>query len=206
MTDQYHRNVAYKYRVGEILLGVPKFNEDKFSHLEIDNKKIIRVNVVGNIVDRYDSQGEKKYTFFTLDDGSGQIKLKTFGDDTEKFKGVSQGQTVVVIGTTRNFNNETYLSPEIIKEQDPKYLLIRKLETQKEKNNTIKEPQKKEEITKIEDQIIKLIKDAEDNGGIDKEKIILPGVAPHVIDQEIKKLLEEGIAFEPRPGKLRYLG
>jgi hypothetical protein len=30
--------------------------------------------------------------------------------------------------------------------------------------------------------------------------------APDVINLEIKKLLEEGMVYEPRPGKLRYLG
>ena len=29
---------------------------------------------------------------------------------------------------------------------------------------------------------------------------------PDIINQEIRKLLEEGIIFEPRPGRLRYLG
>ena len=29
---------------------------------------------------------------------------------------------------------------------------------------------------------------------------------PQVISQEIKKLLEEGIIYEPKPGRVRYLG
>jgi DNA-binding transcriptional ArsR family regulator len=29
---------------------------------------------------------------------------------------------------------------------------------------------------------------------------------PQIISQEIKKLLEEGIIYEPRPGRVRYLG
>ena len=34
----------------------------------------------------------------------------------------------------------------------------------------------------------------------------LRDVSPEVINAEIKKLLEEGIVFEPRPGKIRWLG
>ena len=30
--------------------------------------------------------------------------------------------------------------------------------------------------------------------------------SPGIINQEIQRLLEEGIIFEPRPGKIRYLG
>ena len=29
---------------------------------------------------------------------------------------------------------------------------------------------------------------------------------PEIISQEIKKLLEEGIIYEPKPGRVRYLG
>jgi len=34
----------------------------------------------------------------------------------------------------------------------------------------------------------------------------LRDISPIIINQEIQKLLEEGIVFEPRPGKVRYLG
>ncbi len=96
--EQFKRNVAYKFRIGDILLGKPVMDGDKFSFLELGDKKIVRINIIGNIIDKYESGGEKKYCFLTLDDGSGQIKLKCFGDDVNKFKDVTQGQTVLVIG------------------------------------------------------------------------------------------------------------
>lgn len=208
--EQFKRNIAFKYRIGDLLIGKPIFDEQtqRFNFLELGEKKIIRVNVVGNIVDKYESEGEKKYIFFTVDDGSGQIKLKAFGDDLEKFKGISHGQTVVVIGVMRNFNNETYISPEIIKEQDPKYLLLRKLELEKERSENAPPIENKEQVTAIKDKILDQIKGAEEEGGIEIDKIIMEQreSSPDVINQEIKKLIEEGIIFEPRPGKLRYLG
>lgn len=208
MTEgQFKRNVAYKFRIGDVLLGKPIFDGERFSFLELGDKKIIRVNVIGNIVDKYENEGEKRYCFLTLDDGSGQIKLKFFGDDVSRFKNVFQGQTVLVVGNLRNFNNETYIAPEIIKEQDTKYLLIRKLEIEKEKNkNSI--PLAKEQIIAVKDKILGKIKDAEKDGGIEVDSIILTlrDVSPEIINQEIKKLLEEGIIFEPRPGRVRWLG
>ena len=30
--------------------------------------------------------------------------------------------------------------------------------------------------------------------------------SPQIIKEEIKRLLEEGLIYEPRPGRLRYLG
>lgn len=208
MSEQFKRNVAYKYRIGDLILGKPIFDHEKFIFLELGDKKIVRVNLVGNIVDKYDVNGEKKYIFFTLDDGSGQIKLKVFGDDSLKFKDVKQGQTVVVIGVMRNWNNETYVTPEIIKETDSKYLLVRKLEIEKERKGSSKKIQSREEIIAIKDQILETIKNAENDNGIDTDKIILKfrEVSPDIIKEEIQKLLEEGIIFEPRPGRLRYLG
>ena len=64
MTEQqFKRNIAYKLRIGDILMGKPIINQEKFQFLELGNKKIVRVNVIGNIVDRYQSEGEKKYLF-----------------------------------------------------------------------------------------------------------------------------------------------
>ncbi|MEA3248543.1 MAG: OB-fold nucleic acid binding domain-containing protein [Nanoarchaeota archaeon] len=210
MADQkFKRNTAYKLRIGDILVGKPIFDNEKYLYMELGEKKISRVNVIGNIVDKYESDGERKYLFLTLDDGSGQIKLKVFGEEElVKFKGVMQGQTVTIIGTVRNWNNETYVQPEIIKEQDPKYLLIRKLELEKERKDSAPKIEDKQEIKAIKDQVLDKIRDAENEGGIDQDKIImdLRETSPDIINQEIKKLLEEGIVFEPRPGRLRYLG
>lgn len=205
--DKYKRNIAFKLRIGDILIGKPVFDQEKFIFLELRNKKISRVNVIGNIIERYNSEGEKKYTFLKLDDGSGQISLKIFGDDVPKFKEVGQGQTVVVIGTVRNWNNETYITPEIIKEQDPKYLLIRKLEIEKIKNIEA-EPINNKQIIAVKDKILGTIKNAEEQGGIEMDSIImhLRDISPEIINQEVQKFLEEGIVFEPRPGKVRYLG
>lgn len=208
--QQFKRHIAYKLRIGDILMGKPVVNEERFSFLELGDKKIVRVNVLGNIVDRYESEGRdegRKYVFLTMDDGSGQIRLKIFGDDYEKFKDIVQGQTVVVIGVLRHWNNETYISPEIIREMDPKHLLVRKLEIEKDKILNAK-PVEKAQIVAIKDKILELIKNSEENNGIEVEEIIqkFHEIPQTIISQEIQKLLEEGIAFEPRPGKIRWLG
>ncbi|MEK6844835.1 MAG: hypothetical protein AABX44_01115, partial [Nanoarchaeota archaeon] len=107
------------------------------------------------------------------------------------------------------WNNETYISPEIIKEQNPKYLLIRKLELEKSRLDFPEnKPLEKEQIKALKDRILDKIKDSEKDGGIETEKIIIEirDASPEIIAQEIQKLLEEGMIFEPRPGKIRYLG
>lgn len=205
--QKFKRNVAYKLRIGDILLGKPVMNVDKFQFLELGDKKIVRVNIAGNIVDKYQSEGEKKFLFFTLDDGSGQIQLKTFGDDSEKFREISHGVTIIVIGVLRHWNGETYISPEAIKEQDSKYLLVRKLEIETRRSKEFSQVGK-EEIIALKDVIVDKVKNSEEAGGIEKERIILEirNTSPEIINQEIQRLIEEGVIFEPRPGKVRYLG
>lgn len=206
-SQQFKRHIAFKTRIGDILIGKPVLDGEKFSFLELGDKKISRVNLAGNIIDKYESQGDKKYLVLTLDDGSGQIKLKAFGEDADKFSKFNQGQTTIVIGLLRHWNNEVYIAPEIIKEHDPKYLLLRKLEIEKEKsaNST---PLEKTQITAVKDQILQEIKKSENEGGIEKDSLIMKitNVSPEIINQEIQKFISEGIVFEPRPGKVRYLG
>lgn len=204
MSDQeFKRNVAYKFRIGDILQGNAILDGEKFKMLEIGDKHVVRVNLIANVIEKYIQDEEKKFGSLTLDDASGQIKVKTFGEDIEKFNEFSQGDTVMLIGVLRQWNNETYVLPEIIRKKEPSYLLIRKLETDLERPKEL-DPKEKSEL---KDKIIGIVKKEEENGGADIEKMILDlKSSPDAINNEIKKLLEEGIIYEPRPGKVRYLG
>jgi hypothetical protein len=196
------RNVAFKMRIGDVLKGKPMMDEGKFLFLELGDKKISRINVLANCVDKFVQEGEKKYASLTVDDASGQIRLKAFGDDIAILKNVMQGDTLQIIGTVREWNSELYLIPEIVKKVDPRWLLVRKLEIQ----NARKEIPASSG-SPVKDLIMQKIKAAETEGGIDVDTIIMDVEAsPDAINTEIKKLLEEGLIYEPRPGRLRYLG
>lgn len=205
--EQFKRHVAYKMRIGDVLAGKPVLNGERFSFLELGDKKIIRVNIIGNIIDKFEREGERKFSSLTLDDGSGQIKLRLFGDDIAKFKNVNQGETVAIVGLLRYWNNEIYISPEIIKPQDSRYLLVRKLEIENQRNLNVEIPLK-EQMLAVKDKILGAIKSSEEDSGIEIEKIILilKDVSPVIIKQEIQKFIDEGIVFEPRPGIVKYLG
>lgn len=112
---QFTRNVAYKMRVGEIFAGKIVMEGERIKFLEHQNRQIVRVNLVANVIDKFVQDGEKKFASVTLDDSTGQIKLKTFGDDIEKFAPLNQGDTILVVGLLRTWNNELYITPEIIK-------------------------------------------------------------------------------------------
>lgn len=205
--EQFKRNIAFKLRIGDVLAGKPSLNGDRFNFLELGGKNIVRVNIIGNIVDKFEREGEKKFVSFTLDDGSGQIKLRVFGEDIDKFKDLTQGETVVMIGVLRYWNNELYVSPEIIRKQDPKYLLVRKLELENQRGQNVEVPER-EQMKSVKDTILGAIKSSEEDSGIEVEslKLVLRDIAPAIITQEIQKFIEDGIVFEPRPGMVKYLG
>ena len=197
--EKFKRNIAYKLRIGDILRGTPKIENERFAFLELDGKRVVRVNLVGSVVDKYESE-EKNYVFLTIDDGSGQIKIKAFGEDSEKLKNTNHGQTIILIGLLRYFNNEVYISPDVLRDLDPKYLLVRKFETEKQKPQTQNQGD-------LKNKIIEQIKKYESEGGIETEKIIVNLNEPsQTVNQEIQKLLEDGMIFEPRPGIVRWLG
>jgi len=196
------RNIAYKLRIGDILKGKPFYEEGKFLYLELGDKKIVRVNIIANCIDKFVQEGEKKYASLTIDDASGQIRLKAFGEDIESLKEITQGDTIQIIGNVRDWNNDLYLLPEIVKKINPRWLLVRKLEIQNSRKNIIISPE-----SPVKDMIMQKIKDAEVDGGIDRDRLIMDVEAsPEVITSQIKKLQEEGLIYEPRPGRLRYLG
>jgi RecG-like helicase len=200
---QFKRHIAFKLRIGDILKGNIIHDQERFKHLEFNNKEIIRVNLIANVIDKYIQDGEKKFASLNMDDASGQIKLKTFGEDIKIFNDFNQGDTLQVIGLLRTWNDEIYVIPEIIKKRSPTYLLVRKLE------HDISKPQvlDKTQQTNLKNQILEVIKREEANGGADIDSLTKElNTKSDSINQEIKKLLEEGIVYEPRPGKVRYLG
>jgi len=201
--EQFKRHIAFKLRVGEIQDGKIILDADRFKFLEYESKQIVRVNLIANIIDKYVQDDEKKFASITLDDASGQIKLKLFGEDIQKFDPFEQGDTIQVIGLLRTWNDELYIIPETMKKKEPQYLLVRKLERDIEKPKSLD----KEQLHNLKDKLLEIIKTKEADGGAEIEQLILELKSPpEAINQEIKKLLEEGIIYEPRPGKVRYLG
>lgn len=198
------RNVAYKLRIGDILKGVPMMDEGKFLFLELGDKKVVRVNILANCVDKFVQEGEKSFASLTVDDASGQLKLKVFGEDIDRVKNIMQGDTLQIIGNMREWNGEIYMIPEIVKKVDARWLLVRKLEIQNARRDL---PTEEKGDNSVKNIVLDKIKGAESDGGIDRDVLIMDiEASPEAIEGEVKKLLEEGLIYEPRPGRLRYLG
>jgi len=112
----------------------------------------------------------------------------------------------VIFGVLRHWNNEIYITPEIMKEQDPRYLVIRKLELEKSAKEEIKDSFEPQIEGSLKNKLIDIIKSSESEGGVNIETLSVKLENSPDINQELQKLLEEGMIFEPRPGIVRWLG
>jgi len=214
------RQTAYKMRIGDLLNGNIIFNGDRFSSLEIKNQKIARVNLIVNVVDKYSNES-KNYHAITIDDGTGQIRVKGFSDSSFLLLPVQIGDTIKIVGWIRHFNDEIYVLPEIVLRVDPKWAYVRKLELLKEygeyKENIQDSEQQEQEPEIIREKLedneaqesaksIILRKIKENKEGIDMEKLILEiKCSMDEINDAVSELISEGEIYEPKPGHLRSL-
>ena len=126
------RNVAYKVWISQLFNGKYVKREDETSYIELDGKSISRVNMIVSVVAKYASD-DGNYMALTIDDGSDEIRLKSWGEDTRLLKNINKGDVVIVIGKARKYNEEIYITPEIVKPvNDLNWETARKLELLKE--------------------------------------------------------------------------
>lgn len=195
------RSVAYKLKVEDIYKAEKSIEDGKLLFIKLGDKKISRVNIIATAIDSpYIQDGEKKFGSAIIDDGSGQIKLKLFGDEIEDLRDLSMGDSLRIIGLIREWNNELYISPEIIKKVDPKWLLVRKLELKKMNKKADGSPISLREL------IIDIVKNANQELGISKNELIMNmDASKETVEAEIVKLIGDATFYEPRPGILKIM-
>lgn len=228
------RQTALKLKIADLNRGEVISNE-KQNFVEIDGKHVGRVNVIANVIDKFVSEGEKKYSALTIDDASSQIRIKAFGEDIEKMQNIEIGDTIIVIGALRFFNNEIYILPEIIKKIEIEWLMVRKLEIDKNPNPAQSENRISKQLKNIpmkEDQrgivtnaaFNKSLDDAKEENtelsakekifemlkqnddGVDIDKIIMSIKLPvDEINRIVSEMLENAEIYEPKPGRIRIL-
>ncbi len=83
------------------------------SYVEFDGIRISRVNIVANVVSKYENV-DANYVLLNIDDGTGQIRVKLFGEDTRFASEVVEGDFVRVIGMVRD-DGDRFINGEIVK-------------------------------------------------------------------------------------------
>lgn len=198
------RQTAYKTRVKDIMDSrYIKASGMEPNYLEINSKRISRVNILGVVVEKSDMDN---YKAITIDDGSGRISARVFDSNTT-LGNAHIGDVVIVIGRPREFSSEKYVIIEAIKKISPAWAMVRSLELQKNDDGSMKSEviRDKEENVDLspKNRIISAIKELDNGDGVLIESILSKNVggAEKIIDA----LLKEGGIFEVKPGKLKVL-
>lgn len=229
------RQTAKKVRVWDIMNGTfekkegfePSFVKTK------QGEEISRAHILGTVTSKFIAE-DGNYASVTIDDGSDTIRLKVF-KTTKPLDSLELGDVVDVIGKVREYEGETYVIPEVARKiENPNFELLRRLELiHKERGmkkakdfvekNKGKDP---EEIEKDpEKHVIETFMTGEGDG---KEKSVLKkeilqaiesspeGIVYSELTKRVKaketdlesaidELLNDGICYEPSPGKIRKI-
>jgi len=210
------RQIAYKISLSDIHTNdFIKQEGWEPNYIMCGDKKISRVNLIGTVISPINSE----QNYLVIDDGKSNIVLRQFENKEMDLMDYDIGNVINVIGKIREFNNERYILPEIIKRVSPKWLLVRKKEIEclynegfyKLKN--VKEALIKPTSTTAEkmehtspkdgEEILQKIRELDSGDGANIETII----QNYGSDSEkiIKTLLEQGDIFTTKPGKVKVL-
>ena len=231
---QQQRQTAYKVWLSDLINGNYVKNEGEWesNYVEVKDFQVSRINLVANVVFRFESDDEN-FCSVTLDDGSETIRVKTWKEDTSRLDGFKVGDIVMLIGRVREYNNEIYLTPEVVnKVENPNWELVRKLELIKrcgkpsyEKKREVKVEASSVGTESVSEEKPVVEEDIVEDGGDNKRQLILElitkndseeGVEMNEVVKESKlgeeevtsiidELLKEGEIFQPKQGRLKVI-
>ena len=105
---------AYTLTIKDLIDGEYKTPANEPAFIETAwGLSVFKVNLIATIIDNYVSDDEK-YASITLDDGTSVIRSKAF-QNTRVIADIKAGTIIQFIGWVRNYNDELYLVPEIVK-------------------------------------------------------------------------------------------
>ena len=196
------RSIAFICKINDLIINdfVKEGAEFAPSYVLCNGEKIARANVIGVVVDKEEKS-------LVIDDGTAKIRLRAF-ENTPGLDNFLVGDIVNVIGKIREFNNERYLLPEIMKKTTKKWLELRKMQLQ----GSATDNKKTEDAEEVEDVKKPLTKAEEvlsairkfDSGEGAAIELILSKVGNDA-ENIINGLLRDGEIFEIRPGRLKVL-
>lgn len=192
-------------------------------------QKILRANLFGVIVSKDETPTTST---IIIDDGSGKIMVRSF-DNPALFSSYPIGEIINLIGRPREFMNEVYLVPEIIKKIDnPALVELRKMElasvprleaakeqreqARHEQQLPIQEtssaaPMRANEEIDIADttkgkknDMVSIIRELDTGGGAELEEVLQKTTASNA-QVLLNSLILSGDVFEVRPGRLKVL-
>ena len=192
-TKSYHRQVACKARVCDIV------------RMKLDESNISRVNIIATVVHK--PEGSSNYGDAVIDDGTGRISLRSF-ENKDYLSNVEVGDAALVIGKIREFNDERYIVPEILKKMgNLGWMNVRNIELGKTETVTAEAKADSKEVdegAEAHGEVYSTIKSLDSGDGASIEEVIKKCATPGA-ESEINELLKRGNVFEIRPGRIKVL-
>lgn len=205
------RQTAYKIWIADLIKAqyVEQAGDWDPNYFLINDLKVSRVNLVASIVSIYENP-DKTMKSIEIDDGSGSISLKTWGEDTRLLNELNIGDTCMVIGRPRRNNDQVFVTAEIVKKLDTNWAKLRKLELENlygGRDKTENKHLNKEIIEKpVESRRQQVLNILEKSGEIMFEDLLSKsGITEEELKGIINELLKEGEIFEPKPDYLRVV-
>jgi|SRR3989344_732970 len=171
---------------------------------------IYNINIMG-IVLNLERVGSM--TNLLLEDGTEKIIVRFF-EDKKILSLLEAGDIIKVIGKIRKYNEERYISPEIIKKVDPLWMKFRFLKiklrgslksTSNSSKNLFTEEKSVVDNTLLpSEKIFCLIKEMDKGEGVRIEEIVEKSSLDKT-EEILQKMIEEGDLFQNLPGKVKIL-
>ena len=92
--------------------------------------EVSEARILGTLIDIFVSDDEN-YMSLTVDDGTETVRIKAWRQDVGKLKKFSKGDLIDVVGKVREYNEEIYLTPEVVLKVSPNKWVLRELELMK---------------------------------------------------------------------------
>lgn len=229
------RQTARKVRLKDLTTGKWVSNEGMNpNYVETEALgRVSRARILATVVNVFQAE-DGNFASATLDDSTDTIRAKTF-KTTKPINKLKEGDLVEAIGKVREYNEEIYIIPEVLRKvEDPNLELLRKLEILKQLKQTGKKPEpstkkakpgkgkgKQKKLTEEEKSERGKPEESEEKEGLretvldfigsNKEGVtfdqLLEGVEAEEdeIESVVNDLLSEGICYEPSPGKIRKI-
>lgn len=124
------RSVAIRVYINEIINSEFIEEDDRRRVLTTSGLDISRIAVMGLITYIYTFEEgigntlSKPFASITIEDGTGSIRCKVWGEETKRIANLNKGDFVHIIGRPRIYNEEKYINPEIIQKIDDINLII----------------------------------------------------------------------------------
>ena len=228
------RQTAYKVWIQSIVNGKLCVTSDEFSpnYVIIGDQKVSRVNLIADVVELF-VNADESFASVTIDDGSAEVQVRAFQEDVNLFAEINPGDLVLVIGKVREYQEELYVLPEIVKKiSDPNWMVARKLELMKRYGKPVfelpvyaeenhEEKMQENEIL-IEERGEEDQQNKRDNGGNKKQEVlgiikragegvntamiaVVSSLSEDEVEQVLLQLVKEGEIYQHKPNSYKAI-